>query len=135
VRTETESLLKEKRVDPKNVCVLGFSQGGVRAFQAAFKAPHIFNGLICVSGALDDEALGMENLKAGAGIVSTALFHGRGDKLMTCDLAEYAENLLKTANCRVRLLLYEGEHRFPADYQKMFTDALQWIKQADKQPR
>lgn len=116
------------------VYLMGFSEGGVYAYQTVILNPRLFHGALVFGARLPDldrpsSTIDRQRLQAGAG-VPVFIAHGERDSVVSVDSARLAEKALKTAGYTVTLHTFDGEHGIPAD---VLRSGLRWIrKQAEE---
>lgn len=120
-----EDLKTEISFDPKQVYLMGFSQGGIMSYSVALTAPEKVNGIAVMSGRLlpeikpfiaDDKRL--EKLKI-------FISHGKQDAVLNYQYAVDALDFLKTKKLNPEFHSYEEGHTVN---QQMFDDVNHWLK-------
>lgn len=109
-----EGFLDEARrrypIDPRKTVVMGFSQGGVMAYDLVLRNPERFAGLIALSSWLPDHMEkgipsqpGLENFPA-------LLIHGTNDPMIPVERAQESRQKLLARGVNVHYREYEMEH-------------------------
>ena len=92
-----------------NIYLLGFSQGGILAYDLALRYPELADGIACFSARLEAGWLTPEQIAGAAGL-RAFIAHGRQDRAVPYASALEAERILSAAGCKVTLQEYEGGH-------------------------
>jgi phospholipase/carboxylesterase len=97
-------------VDPERTVVLGFSQGGVMAFDLTLRRPERFAGLIALSTTLPEIlATDLPQLAAQRGF-PVLLVHGRRDTMVPVDRAHKARDILEALGVDLTYLELDMAH-------------------------
>lgn len=120
--------IKQKySVDEKNIILLGYSQGGSRAFSIGLRNPEIFKGLIIVAGYFkkDDVENYLDNLKGKN--LKVYMMVGEKDERVKKSNVE-AKEILENCGVKVHLEIYKGVgHAFPGEPEEEVEKALRFI--------
>lgn len=117
----------EARYSVGEVYLFGYSQGAGMALMTGLHAPERFNGVAPFSGWLPEEVTDQE-IQAAAGL-PVRIVHGEQDGAVTFDNAIQTVSVLAAHDYDVRLLSFQGEHRFEAD---LFRQILEEFLGADE---
>lgn len=110
-----------------DVYLFGYSQGAGMALMTGLHAPERFTGVAAFSGWLPEEVTDQE-IQAAAGL-PVRIVHGEQDGVVTFDNAMQTVSVLAAHGYEVRLLPFQGEHRFEAD---MFRQILEEFLGSDE---
>ncbi|MFO7627674.1 MAG: alpha/beta hydrolase-fold protein, partial [Candidatus Fermentibacteraceae bacterium] len=102
--------LLEERYNIGEVYLFGYSQGAGMALMTGLHAPGRFNGIAPFSGWLPEEVTDQE-IQAAAGL-PVRIVHGEQDGAVAFDNAIQTVSVLAAHDYDVRLLPFQGEHRF-----------------------
>lgn len=122
VKTVSE-LCKMYGVDPKQVFLLGHSQGAAMAYGAGIKNPGLFKGIIVLSGWLDPEWITADEIKKAKGL-KVFIGHGKNDEVVKFTRANEAKELLTKNGNDVSFYEYDGEHGPQSDE---FKAVAEWL--------
>lgn len=119
----------KRHYDVDKVYLLGFSEGGVFAYQTVILNPQLFSAALIFGAKIPDldqpySLLDTEGLRAGSG-VTVFIAHGESDTAMKVDFARQAHKLLKDTGYTVRLQTFDGGHGVPGEVLK---SGLRWIR-------
>jgi len=103
----------EGRYSIGDVYLFGYSQGAGMALMTGLHAPGRFAGVAAFSGWLPEEVTDLE-IDEAAG-VPVRIVHGEQDSAVSFSNAIHAVSVLAAHGGDVRLLPFQGEHRFEAD--------------------
>lgn len=117
------------RYNVGEVYLFGYSQGAGMALMTGLHAPERFSGIAPFSGWLPEEVTDQE-IEAAAGL-PVRIVHGEQDGAVIFDNAIHAVSVLAAHGCDVRLLPFQGEHRFEAD---LFRQILEEFLGPEEQP-
>lgn len=119
-----EDAMKIHPIDPERLVVMGFSQGGVMAFDLALGRPDRFRALVALSSWLPDAVLqGLRPDPARAGL-ATLLIHGTRDPMIGIDNARAAKARLEGFGMHVAWGEYEMGHELNPQAAR---DLLGWL--------
>ena len=115
VRRFLDDACERYPIDPRKIVVLGFSQGGVMAYDLVLGDPGRFAGLVALScwmpGSVD-EAIpsqeGLENLPA-------LIVHGTKDPMIPVERAQDSRQRLLSRGVNVQYREFEMEHEISQD--------------------
>lgn len=103
----------EGRYSIGDVYLFGYSQGAGMALMTGLSAPGRFAGVAAFSGWLPEEVTD-QDVQAAAGL-PVRIVHGEQDGAVSFSNAIHAVSVLAAHGGDVRLLPFQGEHRFEAD--------------------
>ena len=121
-----EDALEAYPIDPERLVILGFSQGGVMAFDLALGRPERFKALVGLSTWLPDlvvDALPPSDDRAG---LQTLMIHGSQDPMIAIDNAQAARGKLQALGLEPAWGEYEMGHEIS---QQALRDLLGWLAQ------
>ncbi len=125
---EIEKIKKKYSVNENNIILMGYSQGGSRAFSIGIRNPDIFKSLIITAGYFTEEDVKdyLENLKGKS--LKVYMMVGEKDKRVK-ESSIKAKEILKKYGVKVHLEIYEGVgHAFPGEPEKEIEKALEFIE-------
>lgn len=113
-------------VDPRHTVALGFSQGGVMAYDLALRAPSEFAGLVALSSWLpNDLANQIPEDEAGHGMLPTFVAHGTKDEMIDVERARESRERLRGFGIDPHYREYEMEHGISPD---ALRDLVNWLE-------
>lgn len=122
-----EDAMKIHPIDPARVVVMGFSQGGVMAYDLALGRPDRFKALVALSSWLPEAVVrGLRPDPARAGL-PTLLMHGTRDPMIAIDNARQAKAQLEGLGMQVAWGEYEMGHEITP---VALRDLVGWLGQA-----
>jgi predicted esterase len=99
-------------IDPKQIYLMGYSNGGMGVTRAAVKSPELFQGLIYLSPVTEDQFFSTKEFLSRAKDRKILFLQGGLDKRIPCEEVERSVGALKRLGCDVRLKLYENEDHY-----------------------
>jgi phospholipase/carboxylesterase len=121
-----EDALERYPIDRDRLVLLGFSQGGVMAYDLALGRPERFAALVALSSWLPDAVLsGLPDSDARAKL-STLLIHGTNDPMVAIDNAREAKEKLEALGVEAAWGEYEMGHEIN---QSALRDLIGWLAQ------
>ena len=121
-----EDAMKIHPIDPSRVVVMGFSQGGVMAYDLALGRPDRFRALVALSSWLPEAVVrGLAPNPARAAL-PTLLIHGTRDPMIAIDNARQAKTQLEALGMHVAWGEYEMGHEITPG---ALRDMLGWLGQ------
>ena len=113
-------------IDPQRLVALGFSQGGVMAYDLALGRPERFAALVALSSWLPDAVLeGLPESEARAAL-PTLLMHGSQDPMISIENAQAARSRLGELGIEAAWGEYEMGHEISP---QALRDLLGWLAQ------
>ena len=121
-----EDVLERYPIDRERLVLLGFSQGGVMAYDLALGRPERFAALVALSSWLPDAVLsGLPDSDARANL-TTLLIHGTNDPMVAIDNAREAKEKLAALGVEAAWGEYEMGHEIN---QNALRDLIGWLAQ------
>jgi phospholipase/carboxylesterase len=111
-------------IDPSRQLVLGFSQGGVMAFDQALRQPDRFAGLMALSSWLPAELARTYLALPAHQLLPTLVQHGTSDDLVPLERATQSLRLLRELGIPVTFSEYEMGHEVS---QESLADLNRWL--------
>ena len=113
-------------IDPDRIVLMGFSQGGVMAYDLALGRPERYKALVALSSWLPDAIIaGLQDNDARASLV-TLLIHGSQDPMISIDAARDARDKLRGLGIEPAWGEYEMGHEIN---QAALRDLVAWLSQ------
>jgi phospholipase/carboxylesterase len=121
-----EDALELYPIDPRRLVALGFSQGGVMAYDLALGRPERFAALVALSSWLPEAVLeGLPESEARAAL-PTLLMHGSQDPMISIENAQAARSRLGELGIEAAWGEYEMGHEISP---QALRDLLGWLAQ------
>ena len=121
-----EDAMERYPIDPDRLVILGFSQGGVMAYDLALGRPERFAALVALSSWLPDAVLaGLKDDPARASL-ETLLIHGTNDPMIPIDMAREARSRLEGLGIEAAWGEYEMGHEIDPN---ALRDLVGWLSQ------
>jgi phospholipase/carboxylesterase len=121
-----EDALARYPIDPDCLVILGFSQGGVMAYDLALGRPDRFAALVALSSWLPDVIVEALPESPDRAKLSTLLIHGTRDPMIAIDNAHEARAKLEALGIRAAWGEYDMGHEIKQD---ALRDLLGWLAQ------
>jgi phospholipase/carboxylesterase len=102
-------------VDPRKVVLLGFSQGGVMAYELALRAPGSYAGLVALSSWLPTGLVDSIPSSPELENLPTLVIHGTQDPMISVDLARQSRDALAQLGVPASYREYEMGHEINQD--------------------
>ena len=102
-------------VDPRKVAILGFSQGGVMAYDLALRNPAAYAGLVALSSWLPDDMAASIPANSELANLQTLVLHGTKDPMISIDLARESREALTKLGVPASYHEYEMGHEISPD--------------------
>lgn len=112
-------------IDRDRVVIMGFSQGGVMAYDLALGRPERFKALVALSSWLPDAVLEGLREDDGRASLATLLIHGTQDPMISIDNAHDARAKLEALGIEAAWGEYEMGHEIN---QAALRDLLAWLE-------
>jgi len=105
-----DEALARHPVNPRKVVILGFSQGGVMAYELALRNPAAYAGLVALSSWLPDQMA--ESIPANPELANlqTLVIHGTRDPMISIDRARESRDALARLGVPASYREYEMGH-------------------------
>ena len=107
--------LRAKGFPTGQTTLFGFSQGCLMTVEAGFRYPHVFAGLVGVSGYVHQPAKLLTELSPVAAQQRLLFTHGTQDPLISCAEVREQVNELKTAGLRIEWREFAKAHTIAGD--------------------
>ncbi len=121
-----EDAIEAYPIDPKRLVIMGFSQGGVMAYDLALGRPERFKALIALSTWLPDLIVeGLQPSEARS-TLATLLVHGNQDPMVAFERGQESRAKLEALGIRAAWGEYEMGHEIN---QNALRDLLGWLAQ------
>jgi phospholipase/carboxylesterase len=121
-----EDAIESYPIDPDRIVLMGFSQGGVMAYDLALGRPEKYAALIALSSWLPDAVIaGLQDNDARASLV-TLLIHGTQDPMIPIASAQDARTKLERLGIEAAWGEYEMGHEIN---QSALRDLVAWLAQ------
>jgi len=125
VARHIDEVIKKYKLNPKNICLGGFSQGAILSLATGLKYPDKIRGIVSLSGHLYPEVRNnMANQKA---LNASKLFisHGNLDQVLLPEPMRISVSELKGLGLHVSDFWYNSKHTITSEN---FSDLLRWLK-------
>lgn len=119
-----EDALEAYPIDTERLVILGFSQGGVMAYDLALGRPERFAALVALSSWLPDAVVQSLPENEARASLSTLLIHGNQDPMIGIDNAMEAREKLRKLGIEAAWGEYEMGHEIKP---KALADLLDWL--------
>lgn len=126
-----DEALEAYPIDPERLIVMGFSQGGVMAYDLALGRPDRYAALIALSTWLPEELVGGLQEDPARADLATLLVHGTNDPMVAIDNGRAAHERLQGLGIQAAWGEYEMGHEIN---QPALRDILGWIAQGPLAP-
>lgn len=119
-----EDALRRYPIDPELVTVMGFSQGGVMAYDLALGRPDRFDALVAIASWLPDAVVQGLVADPARAKLPTLLIHGTRDPMIAIDNARKAKAQLETLGMQIAWGEYDMGHEINP---QAVRDLLGWL--------
>lgn len=113
-------------IDPERLVIMGFSQGGVMAYDLALGRPERFAALVALSSWLPDQIVDHLPPNEARAALPTLLIHGSKDPMVAIDNAQAARTKLSALGIEAAWGEYEMGHEIN---QNALRDLIGWLAQ------
>lgn len=121
-----EDAMERYPIDPNRLVIMGFSQGGVMAYDLALGRPERYAALVALSSWLPEAIIeGLKPDEARASLL-TLLIHGTQDPMISIDNAQDARAKLQNLGIEPAWGEYEMGHEIS---QAALRDLIAWLSQ------
>ena len=114
-------------VDRRKLVALGFSQGGVMAYELALREPERFAGLVALSSWLPDPLARSASAGAGLGALPTLVVHGTRDPLLPIERGRSSRDALLALGVPTTYREYEMEHEIRPEALRVIVEWLERV--------
>ena len=121
-----DDALEHYPIDPDRLVIMGFSQGGVMAYDLALGRPDRYAALVALSTWLPEQVLGSLQPDEARADLTTLLIHGTTDPMVAIDSGKAAFEALKGLGIEAAWGEYEMGHEIN---QNAMRDLLGWLAQ------
>ncbi len=121
------SFIKDKvlrHYNPKNVYVMGFSQGALVCFEFILKLDIIFGGVFPVAGFMRDPKANEVKIHPDQLNTPILIGHGKKDNTVPAKASELAYEVLKEQKANVDLFLFNGGHKMDLQFIRRFRESI-----------
>lgn len=120
-----DEVITQYAVEPGQVVLGGFSQGGMMTYRYGLPNPEKFKGLVALSAVVPDEDT-LGSILPEARSQPIFVGHGTGDTMVTVDSAKYARDFLEAAGYTPVYREYPMGHEIS---QQTVSDVSNWIRE------
>jgi phospholipase/carboxylesterase len=131
VRAFLDAAERRYPIDRRKIVLLGFSQGGVLAFDLVLRDPDRFAGLVALSSWLPEELAQSIPARPGLENFPALVIHGTQDPMIPVARAQASRELLMKRGLSVAYREYEMEHGIGPE---ALRDLVGWLEQKVFQP-
>ena len=110
---------------PKNIYIIGFSQGACLAMEYALRMPFSIGGIVPIAGFIKFKDRLINDMNRASQSTKVLLLHGRDDKIVLINESRKSLNILKELGYDAILKSYNSGHKIPISarvYIKEFID-------------
>jgi len=120
-----EDALAHYPIDPERLIVMGFSQGGVMAYDMALRDPERFAGLVALSSWLRGEVVDLIGHQPGVATLPIFVSHGTDDPMIQVDSGRESRDRLIAMGASPVYREYHMGHEIRAE---TLRDLVQWLE-------
>ncbi len=120
-----EEIKRTEPVDPKQVYLGGFSQGGIMSYSVGLTRPELLKGIVVLSGRLMDEVKTRTAPKEKLKLLRMFISHGKQDPIIAVVQARNAHSFVLSLGLKPFFREYPAVHTITQD---MITDLVNWLK-------
>src|SRR5262245_54995846 len=124
LRTFLDGALERHPVDRRKLVALGFSQGGVMAYDLALREPERFAALVALSSWLPDALADSIPRQEAHARLPTLVIHGTRDPLIPVDRGRASRDRLLALGVPTTYREYEMEHEIRPEALRTFVEWL-----------
>jgi phospholipase/carboxylesterase len=110
-----DAALERYPVDRRKLIVMGFSQGGVMAYNLAIRHPERFAALVALSTWFPEELAEYAGDREALAQLPTLVQHGRADDMIEITKARQSIERLRAFKMPLTYREYDGAHEVTAD--------------------
>jgi len=118
-------------VDPRKLVLLGFSQGGVMAYDLALREPERFAGLVALSSWLPDALADALPCQPAHAELPTLVVHGTRDPMLPVDRGRSSRDRLLALGVPTTYREYEMEHEIRPEALRYLVE---WLEERVLRP-
>ncbi len=126
LRDFVERIFEIFPVDRRKVVVMGFSQGGVMAYDLALRDPLSFAGLVAMSAWLPNDLANQIEVKDEHAALPVIVTHGTNDPMIPVERARASRDRLIGMGISPTYREYEMQHEI---HQDALRDIVDWIEE------
>ena len=130
VRGFLDAALERYPIDPRKLVLMGFSQGGVLAYDVFLRERELFSGVVALSTWLPAR-LAEDAAAATAGDPPVLVMHGTRDPMIDVERAREARKLLLERGVSLTYREYDMGHEIAPD---ALRDLVEWLEDKVFQP-
>ena len=108
----TREAMETLPIDPKQIYLMGYSQGAVGVTRAAVREPGLYHGLIYLSPITEDDRFGAPEFESQKEDLRLLFLHGRNDSRIPCNFVEGTARTLRQTGYDVEIKIYDGEDHY-----------------------
>ena len=112
-------------IEPGNIILAGFSQGGAIALFTALTSEHAVGGVMALSTYLPVPEIALKELNETASSLPVFMAHGQSDEVINMKFAEQSRDVLQAQGIKVEWHDYPMAHNVSAEE---ITDISVWLK-------
>jgi len=131
LRAFLDAALDFHPVDRRKLVLLGFSQGGVMAYDLALREPERFAGLVALSSWLPDALADSLPRQAALARLPTLVVHGTRDPMIPVDRGRASRDRLLALGVPTAYREYEMEHEIRPE---ALRDLVEWLDERVLRP-
>ncbi|TFG97607.1 MAG: alpha/beta fold hydrolase [Myxococcales bacterium] len=124
LRAFLDAALASYPIDCRKLVVLGFSQGGVMAYDLALREPERFAGLVALSSWLPDALADAVPRQPAHAELPTLVTHGTGDPMIPIERGRSSRDRLLALGVPTTYREYEMEHEIRPE---ALRDVVAWL--------
>ncbi len=115
-------------VDPEQIYLVGFSQGGRLAYTLGLKHPEIFKGIVAIATWFEHEDITPAELRQAAGRLRILVSHSPDDEGVNWENGEATRKLLTDHGVAHEFIAYDGGHVLPAT---LLRKVAKWLTKSE----
>jgi phospholipase/carboxylesterase len=110
LKTFLDQAFEVHPVDPKHLLIMGFSQGGVMAYDLVLRDPGSYTGLVAMSSWLPEEVAAGVEANAGGAALPILITHGTADPMIPVGRAQDSNERLRALGYAPIYREYDMQH-------------------------
>ena len=107
-----------KKFDPKDVYIMGFSQGAAVCYEFILSLNYNFGGIFPIAGFMVNEPKNIDQINAIYKNIPILIGHGNSDDIVPLAASQKAYDFLSGFCLNVELYIYNGKHKIGLEYLK-----------------